>query len=401
MTDPTRSDAVPTPPSPARPRGHALSLAALAAVGAGIAAIAGRYAFLPLGGPGTLPGLLTGGGIGLVVGGVQVLRMAHRAGHRPPMGASSLTIVVAAGLVAGLFVLLTPSGAGSPDEVGLVPTALGGFRVALPAWPVEREEATATLGERRLTAPGTAGRFVQVRWWVSPPLERAQLVRLLESHGGLSVEKTEPVTVDGRPTELLALVSGTKHAAATAWQCPESGVSAYLVTFVDGDRDVVQALHRRILASVVCGALETKGAPPPAFPEFTPPKDYERVDGPNSLAFAGPRGDAFLLFPLLDLPAGAAPEAVFSERLRTELLVAIEFTDVRYEPSPLRVTTDGGAPMVVWRASVRADAGEERALLVAVVGCGTRGALAVHDDVPGVDAEPAVSALRSLGCSDK
>ncbi|MCB9786576.1 MAG: hypothetical protein H6744_07765 [Deltaproteobacteria bacterium] len=392
---------MPTPTAePASRLPDRLLLVGVALLAAGAATLVCRYKLLPLGIDDTMSSLLTGAPIAACVIGVMMMRTALQRGAQRRAGWLLGVSLAAAGLAAGVFVLVAPSR--SPDGISLRAWTVPGVRVGLPDWPVASERSDSLPGQIVVDDPMGRGRFVELRWAVGEPLSDDAIAAAASEAGPLSPATSEAVTVDGRPARvsLLESASGDARVAATSFQCPATRIAVTLITSADLRRDALLALHRRLLATVDCAPLAPEEKPRDSFPSFTPPPGYTRAEHPVVQAWVGEDDGVF------DLPPGLPGErrahaldeipGTREQILRAEL----GLQKIRFDPSPLRRPGPGGTPRTVWQATAEDKAGTPVRALLTWWHCEAddNSYVAIHAGPATIPLDPVVASLAAAAC---
>ena len=275
--DPVKRNPAPSPPTWQRP-------AALAAISLGVSALVCRYALLPLGLSGFRGALFTGGPIGLVVAGIQLLRASR---SNPPVGwrTKMIAILAPAAVVALAGFLLQPPRL----ENTLQPVALPGIRVSLPPWEIETTGEDWFHGTHRLADPAGMGRFVELRWSIGEPVGTEAMKSALLAMGDLRATQEHVVSVCGHEGRGLRLDApdGGKESWVAWWNV--DGRNVTLISFVHSDSGSPRSVHNAILASVQC-LPRPPNATRPQFPIYEPPAGFTRQESEDTVSFESDGG---------------------------------------------------------------------------------------------------------------
>lgn len=167
-----------------------------------------------------------------------------------------------------LAALLLAACRGAVDDT-LTSHAFPGFEVPLPAWSVQKDDATWNTGEYM----AQEGRNIAVVRWTpaGEALTDDDLRSILALFGQIRIEDAvTPVTVAGHAGSVIGFSVSGISGNMGAWFCPDR--QREHIVFVTGDKGFVQ----RILGGTRC---HTAPAPPDAltagrFPSFEPPSGF-------------------------------------------------------------------------------------------------------------------------------
>jgi hypothetical protein len=134
-------------------------------------------------------------------------------------------------------------------NVRLVDENVGGYHIAVPAWPrFADHEIRSGIGVRQRVT----GEVVTFEWHDGGKIDDAiaQMNAVIASHT-LTKFADEVGTHAGTPTHALIFGDMNRTAAMTAVACAR-GVVVIYTSVQSGERDALAAFHARVCASLVC-----------------------------------------------------------------------------------------------------------------------------------------------------
>ena len=220
--------------------------------GIALGTFAYRYAMLPLEWSSSWRHILTGGAIGLAVGGHALWRQGRDGGAKRP----AIAVLIALGLAGaaaafGAAYLAFPT----VDRAPIAKRALPGFDLALPSGTTVEDRGDYSSGKLILKDVAHARGVVVVQWEPSAPLEPAELkavAQLLGAALGKANAEARLSTLpgpDGKPADTILFGDDDVSFVMSALPC-----GARLVLIATGGASDTLGLQKRVLASFVCRA---------------------------------------------------------------------------------------------------------------------------------------------------
>lgn len=303
-------------------------------------------------------------------------------------------VVLATAAVLALFLLVRTSSA--PNSEPTTNYTLPGYRVTLPSWK-GNVGAKYWFDALHLEDPTGGGRFIELRWSAGPP-EPETAVTMAQQMMKAKVVAREPATVAGQKTEIVyleELQTPPKAFAFTPFDCND-GRSAFLLTFLNQDKETLLATHRRALATIACAK-----DPQPArgYPKVQLPAGMTMDEKTSGRSYTAASNDHRYFFSSGVPGAAFANDFARNDGLRQQVIAA-EFGAQRVELEPLRV--DGGLATggVLWSGTASLSDGKTVKVLATAFHCpGTdESHFAYHvDQRAGVD-DAAVQPLATATC---
>jgi hypothetical protein len=362
-------------------------------VALGMAGLVVRYLAWPLGGS-TATTALTGGSIGLVMGGLQVEKQRRAARGEPPRSALVTVAMVALSAALSLGAALlrpTLAEALSPPVTHELP----GLQVTTPGWRVSEQGRAFEMGKLVLEDPDGRGGFLEVNWSASDPMTGDDLATMWTTQLGFNIAGRSAARASGHDATLLELASpdGSRRSLMTGWSCPEHERMLYVLTSRGRPRDETLALHEEVVRSVACHRPVSGGVPRRVFPAFDAPPGSADTTTVNGRVVASDV-DIYGFMPGVPRPALLDDLTSKPEVVRLSLASGLGASDVQLGAREERRGADGW-PRAVWTGRAVLDGAPVAVALVAWTRASDGRTFIAYHATARADAGPGVEALLS------